>query len=200
MLARGALRRLAAEVPKQVAHDLPKLASLVQAARPGCALPFRTLSYVSQLQTRSYATEPTTTVKQAVKTKAAAGKSVTKTTSAKKPAAKKTAKTTAKKAAPKKTKKKAATKKAARKPKKVLTDEEKEKQAITKLKKLALKEPVPRRKLTAFNVYIQEKASGLSPTEGNVSALASASNAWKDISPAEHEVCHSSIYRPKTTY
>ncbi|KAJ8114021.1 hypothetical protein OPT61_g3998 [Boeremia exigua] len=140
MLARGALCRLAADVPKQATYNLPKLATIVQTARAGYALPLRTLSHVSQLQRRSYATKDSTaTVKKAVKAKAAADKPVKKTATAKKPAAKKAA---AKKAAPKKVKKKAAPKKKpTKKPKKVLTDEEKEKKVITKLKALALTEP-----------------------------------------------------------
>ena len=96
MLARGALCRLAAEVPKQATHDLPKLATLVQTARSSYALPVRTLSHAAQLQVRSYATtkaatDSTDTVKKAVKAKAAAGKSVKKTTAAKKAPAKKKA-------------------------------------------------------------------------------------------------------------
>ncbi|KAJ4986633.1 HMG box protein [Stagonosporopsis vannaccii] len=181
MLARGALCRLAAEVPKQATHDLPKLASLVQATRASYALPLRTLSHVSQPQIRSYATkEPTTTVKKAVKAKAATGKSVKKTAAAKKPAAKK------KKAAPKKAKKKAAPKKAARKPKKVLTDEEKEKKTINNLRKLALREPFVRKPLSAYTVFIQEAAK-VTERSGPKSDLTDLTKGWKDITPAEHE-------------
>lgn len=171
-------------MPKQAAHDLPKLASLVQAARAGYALPLRTLSHASQLQTRSYATqEPSATVTKAVKTKAAAGKSVKKTTAAKKkPAAKKPAK----KAAPKKAKKKPAPKKPARKPKKVLTEEEKEKKVISNLRKLALREPVSRRALSAYLVFVQESAKDVE--KGQKVDLAATTKRWKDITPAEHEV------------
>lgn len=179
MLARGALRRLAAEVPKQATHDLPKLTALVQSARTGYALPLRILSHASQLRRRSYATkEPTDTVKKAVKTKAAAGKSVKKTTTAKTPAAKKAAKKAPKKAAPKK--------KPARKPKKVLTDEEKEKKYIDKLRQLALKEPVSRTSLSAFNVYIADTVKAREK-DGQKTNLATIASGWKNVTPAEHE-------------
>ena len=167
-------------MPKQATHDLPKLATLVQTARSGFALPIRTRSHVSQLQVRSYATtkavtDSTATVKKAVKAKAAAGESVKKTTAAKKAPTKK-------KAAPKKAKKKAAPKKA----KKVLTDEEKEKAAITKLRKLTLKEPVGRNQISAFNVYLAEKLKGV--TQQTNKELSELAGGWKDMSPAEHEV------------
>lgn len=186
MLARGALCRLAAEVPKQATHDVPKLATLVQTARNGFALPLRTLSHVSQLQVRAYATTkaattPTATVKKAVKAKAAAGKSVKRTTTAKKAAPKK--------AAPKKAKKEAAPKKPvvkkAKKPKKELTPEQELKTAITKLRVLALKEPVSRRGVTAFNVYIAENLKG---TTGITDKIGSDAKGFKDITPAEREV------------
>lgn len=198
MLARGALRRLAAEVPKQAAHDLPKLASLVQAARAGYALPLRTLSHAPQLQIRSYATkEPTTTVKKAVKAKAAAGKSVKKTTTTRKSVAKKpAAKKPAKKAAPKKAKKKAAPKKPGRKPKE-LTDDQKAKKAIADLRKLALVEPVSYKALTAFQVYVQETAKGVDKTPGK-HELGAFSKGWKDITPAQLEVCYFTVFI--TTY
>ncbi|KAF3043226.1 hypothetical protein E8E12_009383 [Didymella heteroderae] len=178
MLARGAFCRLAAEVPKQATHDLPKLATLVQTARSGFSLPTRSLAHVLQLQTRSYATakaanDPAAPVKRAVKAKAAAGKKVTKTTTAKKVAAKK----------PKKAKKKAAPKKPAKKRKKVLTDEEKLKAQISQLRKVALKEPVSRAKVSAFNVYIAENTKS---TKGHT-ALSEFSKSFKDISPAERE-------------
>ncbi|KAL1604566.1 hypothetical protein SLS59_003761 [Nothophoma quercina] len=183
MLARGALCRLAAEVPKQATHDLSKLTTLVQTARSGFALPIRTLSHAAQLQVRSYATtkaatDSTGTVKKAVKTKAAAGKSVKKTTTTKKAPAKK-------KAAPKKAKKKAAPKKPARKPKKVLTDEEKEKKALTQLRKLALKEPVSRNQLSAFNVYLAEKVK--ESDQKSTETLAAVAKTYKDITAAERE-------------
>lgn len=185
MLARGALCRLAAEVPKQATHDLPKLASLVQSARAGSSLPIRTVLRLSQLQARSYATE---TVKKAVKAKAAAGEPVTRTATTKKPAAKKATKT--KKAAPKKAKKKkAAPKKPARKTKKQLTDAEKESKVIASLRKLALKEPTTRSNLSAFQVYISEKTRGTSDVK-----LIDATKQWKDVSPAEHEVSSTMSY------
>lgn len=179
MLARGALCRLAAEVPKQATHDLPKLATLVQTARSGFSLPIRTLSHVSQLQTRSYATtkaakDPAAPVKKAVKAKAAAGKKVTKTTTTKKVAAKK----------PKKAKKKAAPKKPARKPKKVLTDEEKLRAQINQLRKIALKEPVAPSQISAFNVYVAENVKG----EKGTPSFTEITKAFKDITPAEREV------------
>lgn len=184
MLARGALCRLAAEVPKQATHDLPKLASLVQTARAGASLPIRTLSRLTQLQVRTYATE---TVKKAVKAKAAAGKSVKKTTTAKKPAAEKaTKKATPKKT--KKTKKKAAApkKKTRSRRKKPLTDSEKLNKSIAELRKLALRAPVSRRGVTAFNVYVAENVN---KSAGSTSAtLPSVAATFKDIVPAEREV------------
>jgi hypothetical protein len=201
MLARGALCRLAAGVPKQAAHDLPKLASLVQTARAGVSLPIRTLPRLAQLQARSYATE---TVKKAVKAKAAAGKSVAKTTTEKKkpaakPATKKKTTATTKKAAPKKTKK---TKKKAAAPKRkakmgrpaaVPTAEQKLTQDIANLRKVALlKGPVRRRALSAFNCYLQDNVAGtggsgrsLKESQATLGELAAK---WKTISPAEHEV------------
>jgi hypothetical protein len=194
MLARGALCRLAAGVPKQAAHDLPKLASLVQTARAGVSLPIRTLPRLAQLQARSYATE---TVKKAVKAKAAAGKSVAKTTTEKKkpaakPATKKKTTATTKKAAPKKTKK---TKKKAKmgRPAAVPTAEQKLTQDIANLRKVALlKGPVRRRALSAFNCYLQDNVAGtggsgrsLKESQATLGELAAK---WKTISPAEHEV------------
>lgn len=185
MLARGTLCRLVAEVPKQATHDLPKLASIVQTARSGYSLPIRTLSHVYQLQTRLYvtnqaATQPTETVKKAVKAKAAAGKSVKNTTTTKEAGSKKVAS--------KKAKKKAAPKKPAKKsvPKKELTPEEKEKESIRKLRKLALKEPVSRYPVSAFNLFIAEGLKGKG--KGAVEELSSQSSDWKNITPAEHEV------------
>lgn len=185
MLARGALCRLAAGVPKQAAHDLPKLASLVQTARAGVSLPTRTLTRLPQLQARSYATE---TVKKAVKAKAAAGKSVAKTTTEKKkPVATRATKkkTTTKKAAPKKTKK---TKKKAAAPKKKakkrpLSDDEKLRLEIMDLKKLVLKGPGHTGNVSAFNCYIADNTTGAAAV-----AIAEASAKWKTVSPAEHEV------------
>ncbi|KAF1930776.1 uncharacterized protein M421DRAFT_3069 [Didymella exigua CBS 183.55] len=190
MLARGALCRLAAGVPKQAAHDLPKLATLVQAARSGLSLPVRSLAHVIQLQTRSYATtkaqkDPAAPVKKAVKAKAAAGKKVTKTAVAKK-APGSQAKTTKKKAAPKKPVKKLVkkpVKKPAKKPKKVLTDEEKLKAVVRELKKVALKEPVARNRISTFNVYIAEQVKG----SAGKAALSQSAASFKDISPAERE-------------
>jgi hypothetical protein len=190
MLARGALQRLAAEVPKQATHDLPKLASLVQTIRGARVLPIRTLSRVLQLQSsRSYATttttastatKPTETAKKTVKAKAAAGKSVKKTATKKKAASKK--------AAPKKAKKKAAPKKAAPKKrvKKQPTPEEKEARTITELRRIALKEPVSKNPVSAYNVYLGEhlKDAGGEPRV----QLAEAVARWKNIAPAEHEV------------
>jgi len=179
-------------VPKQAAHDLPKLASLVQTARAGVSLPIRTVPCLVQLQTRSYATE---TVKKAVKAKAAAGKSVAKTTTEKKkPAAKRATKkktaTATKKKAPKKTKKKAAAPKKkvkAKKPVRVLTEDEKLRQEITELRKLALKGPPRRRALSAFNCYLSDNVKAGGTTEGQRAALAEISGNWKTISPAERE-------------
>lgn len=186
MLARGALCRLAAEVPKQAVHELPKLATVVQTARSGFSLPVRTLAHVSQLQTRSYATtkaekEPAAAVKKAVKAKAAAGKKVTKTAT-KKAAPKKSKK---KAAAPKKAANKAAApKKAVKKARKVVTDADKQKALIKELRKVALKEPVVRSKLAAIHVYISEKTLG---GKGTLSEIASS---FKTISSAEREVPH----------
>ncbi|KAH6615077.1 hypothetical protein C7974DRAFT_403213 [Boeremia exigua] len=199
MLARGALCRLAAETPKQAAPSLPKLACLVQTARAGYALPIRTLLHASQLQVRSYATkDPAEPVKKAVKAKAAAGQSVTKTTSSKKPAVKKTAakKTTAKKtaakkpaakkAAPKKTKKKAVPKKPVKRAKKVLTAEEKEKALIRELKKLALREPVTRNPISAYNLFFAERVK-TAHKEGGKPDFTDSTKSWAAITPAERE-------------
>ncbi|KAF1364817.1 hypothetical protein EJ07DRAFT_161798 [Lizonia empirigonia] len=179
MLARGALCRLAAEVPKQATHDVPTLASLVQTARTSYALPLRALPCLSQLQARAYATTktattPTAAAKKAVKAKAAAGKSVRTTTTAKKAAPKK--------AAPKKAKKKAVVKKKA---KKTLTPEKQEKATLTKLRQLALKEPFGRGNISAYNAYLagQLKGSG----SGATKRLADDAKKWLDITPAEHE-------------
>lgn len=185
MLARGTICRLVAEVPKQANHDLPKLASIVQTARSSYSLPIRTFSLASQLQVRSYATtqaatQPTETVKKAVKAKAAAGKSVKNTTTTKEIASKKVA--------PKKSNKKAVPKKPVKKnvPKKELTPEEKEKESIRKLRKLALKEPVSRYPVSAFNLFIADGLKGKG--KGAVEELSSQSSDWKNITPAEHEV------------
>ena len=192
MLARCALCRFAAEAPKQATHDLPKLATLVQTARNGFSLPLRTLAHVSQLQTRSYATtkaakDPTAPVKKAVKAKAAAGKKVTKTTTTKKVAAKKPA--------AKKPKKKAAPKKPVKKPRKVLTDEEKQKAQITQLRKTALKEPVTRYRLSAFQVYVAENSKGRTGSRPSFTEIV---KAFKDITPAEREV-HATLWGHQRT-
>lgn len=181
-------------MPKQAAHDLPKLASLVQTARAGVSLPIRTLPSLAQLQARSYATE---TVKKAVKAKAAAGESVAKTTTEKKkPAAKratkKTTTTTTKKAAPKKAKKKkkaAAPKKKAKtkRPVRERSDDEKLQQEIADLRKLVLRGPARRRALSAFNCYLSDNMKSGGSREESQALLVEVAAKWKTVSPAERE-------------
>ncbi|KAJ4367499.1 hypothetical protein N0V83_007082 [Neocucurbitaria cava] len=194
MLARGALCRLAADVPRTSTHDLPQLARFLQRAllaRNASKVPaIRALSraYASALDSRrSYATttratKPTATVKKAVKTQAAK-KPATKKRASPAKKTKKTTKTT-------KTQKKAVAKKAAPKKrvKKAPTPEQKEKAAITELRKKALKEPVSKRPLSGAIVYIGELTSRKGGSvEAGRQRLADAAKQWKTLTPAEVE-------------
>ena len=200
MLARGALCRLAAEVPRTSTHDLPQLARFLQRAllaRNASNVPaIRALSraYASALDSRrSYATttratKPTTTVKKAVKAAAV-----------KKPATKKKAapvKKTKKKVV---AKKKAAPKKVVRKKrvKKELTPEQKEKATLTELRRKALREPFSSALITGFNAYIAETTGG-SGHKGDTreirqQKISDAAKNWKTLSPAEREVSQVAI-------
>ncbi|KAF1837207.1 hypothetical protein BDW02DRAFT_491779 [Decorospora gaudefroyi] len=191
MLARGALCRLAADVPK-TSSRLPQLGPLLRRAllaRHAATSP-AARAYASALYARrayatatARATKPTATVKKAVK--AAAAK--------KKPAAapKKKA-TTAKKAASTKkpVRKRAAKKPAAKKaaPKKS-TPEEKEKAKIRELRIKALKEPVTEHAVSAFNVFIADNLIGKTggSRADNKSRIAETARKFKDLTPAEHE-------------
>ncbi|KAF2018820.1 hypothetical protein BU24DRAFT_418374 [Aaosphaeria arxii CBS 175.79] len=194
MLVRGALCRLAGDLPKTSTHDLSHLARAFQnsfARRNALSVPV--IHAISRAYRRTYATTaeattPTPTVKKAVKKAAAAKKPAAKKTTAKKTTAKKTPakkKTASKKAAPKKKKaKKTAAKKkpaAKKRAKKVLTPEEKEKQHIRELKKQALRVPFSTRKVSGRLVYTAEVAKG-----GKVS-LKEAAEQYNNITPAEKE-------------
>ncbi|KAF1944516.1 hypothetical protein EJ02DRAFT_452379 [Clathrospora elynae] len=208
MLARGALCRLAADVPK-TPHKLPQLARLVRGTLLGRnATAFPTIRAFSRACTaalharRSYATtaratKPTATVKKAVKAAAA-----------KKPAPKKKA-APAKKAAPKKTVKKTAAKQPAAKkaaPKKrarkVVSPEDKEKAVIRELRVKALKAPVSNRPYSAFNAYVAEMCGG--PANKGTTLAASnkkvidASSKFRTLAPAELEH-YNHIANEKTT-
>ncbi|CAI9633716.1 unnamed protein product [Alternaria burnsii] len=192
MLA-GALCRLAADAPRTSPHDVPQLARFLRrsllahnAARVPHARPL-SRAFASLVRARRFyatttrATEPTETVKKAVKTAAA-----------KKPAPKKTA-TAAKKAAPKKaTATKTAARKTAKKPaakkkatpkkrvKKPLTDEEKLQAKMRQLRVKALKEPGKHRKYTAINAFVSE-------TRASKSSFAETIKAFRNLTPAELE-------------
>lgn len=185
MLARGALCRLAADVPTTSARDIPQLARLVQRTlhtRRAFAVPVLSRAYKNVLiqHGRSYATttaetKPTKTVKKAVKAKAAAKK-----TPAKKPAA-------AKKKAPVKKKAPAAKKKpAARKP--ALTPEQKLKAQIKDLKTKILTPPSTTRSLSARDVWTQDfyKSSGDSTLF--FQGRAKLDEQFASLTPAEREV------------
>ncbi|KAJ4296525.1 hypothetical protein N0V90_006570 [Kalmusia sp. IMI 367209] len=193
MLARGALCRLAADVPKTSTHDLPRISQLLHTSLFSRSATSRsTLSAIARAynatvleRRRAYATksatQPTAKVKSDVK-KAAAKKP------AKKPAAKKAAskkpkrKTVAKK-------KKAVPKKAAKKKvKKVLTPEEKEAQTIKDLKKRALRPPTLGR-ASAWVVFASESVKGASAHSvvECQQAIKVAASKFKTLTPAEKE-------------
>ncbi|KAF2746461.1 hypothetical protein M011DRAFT_478078 [Sporormia fimetaria CBS 119925] len=203
MLARGLLCRLAADASKTSTQNLPQLARLIHRSvlsRNASSVPAiqalsRALNNAIVESRRTYAistkaTEPTSTVKRAVK-KAASTKTkkTTKTGTRKRST---TSKATTKKAAPKKKaaakkpKKKAAPK--ARATKKRTPEQkaaEKRTTLIRELKKKALKEPHPPRRLSALNVFIAEATAG---SEGNATgALTTAVEKFKALSPAERE-------------
>jgi hypothetical protein len=190
MLARGVLCRLAADVPKTSTHDLPQLAHLLQRSalsRNALTLPAlcalsRAYKVVTAESRRSYAsttsaTQPTATVKKAVKKTAAK-----KPTPRKKTASKTTKKkATAKKAKPRKKKAVAKPKRA----KKVLTAEQKEKRLISELRKKALKEPISRAALSAYNAFVGEGTRAIGERAEN--RLKELSQKFKDLTPAERE-------------
>jgi hypothetical protein len=171
MLAPSALRRLAATA-------LPR--SFLAPARASVAAHlFLRRSYA----TSSSDTEPTETVKKAVKAKARAA---TKAATTKKT-------TTTKKAAPTKAKKakKAAPKKAApKKPKrssKPLTAEEQAKKTFSTLRKVALlsSQPMTAGKLSARTSFIGNFLKGKTDV---VSQISNANQAFRQLTPAELEV------------
>lgn len=202
MLARGALCRLAADVPKTHTHDLPRLAHLLRAglfsrqgaSRAATGAIARAFNAAVLESRRAYATktetESTDKVKKDVK-KAAAKKpaAAKKSTSAAKAKPKPQKKVAAKKkAAPKK--KKVAAPKKAKKPKKVLTPEEKETQVVKALKQRALKPP-PAPQSTAWSVFVLEhlRSTKLESVEDGRQAFRDASVLFKKLTPAEKEVC-----------
>ncbi|KAJ4354500.1 uncharacterized protein N0V89_006237 [Didymosphaeria variabile] len=191
MLARGALCRLAVDLPKTSTHDLPRISQLLRTnlfARHGASQPtvgaiaraFRATILESR---RAYATksatEPTARVKREVK------KAV-----AKKPAKKTTTTTKTKKAAPKKrntaAKTKAAPKKSVRRPKKVLTAEEKEAAKIKALKKTALRSPLRPRE-NAWTVFVSEALKGSKNLADSQGIMKEAGAKYKNFTPAERE-------------
>lgn len=188
MLARGALCRFAVEVPKTSTHDLPRISQLLRtslSARHGASYPtvgaiaraFRaTIIQGRRAYATKSATEPTPRVKREVK----------KAVAAKKPAKK----TTAKKAATKKPKRKTAAKKKAapKKVKKVLTAEQQEAKKIKELKKKALRAPSKPR-LSAWTAFLAEGAKGAKTREEAQALLSSLSSKYKELTPAEREVC-----------
>jgi hypothetical protein len=197
MLA-GALSRLAADVPRASPHDMPQLARhLGRALAARHAGQFSTTRVFSRAYAyaldsrRSYATttratKPNATVKKAVKA-SASEKTPPKKKAApatKKPAAKKPAAKTKKPAA----KKPAAKKTAPKRAKKVLTEEEKEKAKIRELRVKALKEPVTQRPLTAYNVFISETISGKGGSNDQAAKITSATQEFKNLTPAQLEV------------
>ncbi|KAF2272596.1 uncharacterized protein EI97DRAFT_436836 [Westerdykella ornata] len=192
MLARGLLCRLAAEAPKTSTTDVAQLARLLQRSAisrnarslpPAYALP-RAVNTVFAEMRRPYATatatgsatEPTATVKKAVK-KATAKKAAPKKTATRKKAAKK--------AAPKKKKTKAAAAKKTQKPKKVLTDEEKRKKLIKELKERALRQPVSKRSVAASDMFIRDALGG---SEGRTTTrIGEVWAKFRALTPAERE-------------
>jgi branched-subunit amino acid aminotransferase/4-amino-4-deoxychorismate lyase len=190
------------------ARDLPQLARFLHqtlAARNASTLPAAralTRAYRAVLGARrSYATttaatKPTATVKKAVKARAAtkpAAKKTTATRANKTKPATKAAKKPAKKATSAKAKPKAKKKAAPKKPapkkrvKKVATLEEQEKAKIRALRQVALREPSSWRAVSAINAFVIERTKG---QEGfGSTGLVNAVKAFKDLTPAEREVC-----------
>lgn len=189
-----------AGAPKTTTPNLLQLAGFLQralVARNASKLPaIRVLSraYASTLASRrSYATkaratQPTETVKKAVKAKAVKKASPAKQTKKK---------VVAKKAVAKKAvKKKAAGKKAApqKRAKKTPTPEQKEKAKLAELRKRALRVPFPSGTVTGLNAYIGEQctlAPGTKlPADARRKNVSDASKRWKTLTPAEVEVSH----------
>ena len=196
MLARGLLRRLAADVPKTSTHDLSQLTRLIhRAAITRNATSIRSICAVSHayklsstIHRRSYVTAKTkptrakTTVKKTTATKKAAPKK--KTTAAKKTAAPKKkakAKTKAKtkaKAVKKPLSEKALEKAAAKKARDVLNE----------FKKKALAEP-KKRPYTAWTVYTTENIkNAASNGQKALEGIKQLAQYYKDFTPAEREV------------
>ncbi|KAF2447857.1 hypothetical protein P171DRAFT_408364 [Karstenula rhodostoma CBS 690.94] len=192
MLARGALCRLAADVPKTSTHDLPRISQLLRTslfARHGASQPtvgaiaraFRaTILEGRRAYATKSATEPTARVKREVK-KAVATKKTAKTTTAT------TAK--AKTSDPKKPKKTAAKKDAPKKrAKKVLTAEEKEAQTIRELKKKALLKDSPKRAhASAWQSFASEALKASKNIDDSQSLMKEAAVKFKNLTPAERE-------------
>lgn len=191
MLARGALCRLAGRLSP---HDLPQLARALDrtlvarhaSTNPAvCAL---ACAYSSAREARrtyattTRATEPTATVKKAVKAKAA------KPATPKAKAKTKTIKDASTSTRPKR--KTTAEKTVAAKPEKKTTPEEELKAAVTELRKKILKPPVTHTVVTGFLSYMADKITGLA--KGSATAqkggFSTAASEWKSLTPAEHEV------------
>ncbi|KAH7114411.1 hypothetical protein B0J11DRAFT_135882 [Dendryphion nanum] len=207
MLARGVICRLAAtDVPKTSTQDLPHLAHFLhQSLLRRNAIPLSTARALTRAfkvavaqSRRSYATTATTkratkastgTVKRTVKSAAAKKPAAKKKTVAKKPAAKPKSRAAAKKKA---TPKKRATKKTVKpKPKtkrvrKVLTEEEKLALRIKKLKVTALREPVGRNTISAYNAFLAEKSKGHAGEEMKT-VWKTIGDEFKKLTPAERE-------------
>jgi hypothetical protein len=196
MLARGALCRLAADVPKTSTHDLPRISQLLRTslfARHGASQPtvgaiaraFRaTILQGRRAYATKSATEPTARVKKEVKKAVAAKKPAAKTTTAKKPAPKKPARKTALKKRP------APKKPAAKKPKKVRTAEEVQVEQIKALKKRALLRGVPKRPhASAWNAFASEALKGSKNIADSQTILKETSVKYRNLTPAEREVC-----------
>lgn len=191
-------------------QDLPQLARFLQRAllasnasiSPAArvlSLAYRDSQHDSRRSyaTTTKATKPTATVKKAVKKAAATKAPARKTAAAAKPKAKKAPaaaarKTTTRKAAPRKAaaKKKPGPKKAAprKRVKKVLTPEAAEKAKKAELKKRALREPVSRGVLSAYNVFVAEQLKGTHTRDTN--RIGEAGAKFKTLTAAEHEVSH----------
>ena len=200
MLARGLLRRLAADVPKTSTHDLSQLTRLIhRAAITRNATSIRSICAVSHayklsstIHRRSYVTaktKPATTTTRAKTT-------VKKTTATKKAAPKKKTTAAKKTAAPKKkAKAKTKVKTKAKAVKKPLSEEALEKAAAKKardvlkeLKKKALAEP-KKRPYTAWTVYTTENIkNAASNGQKALEGIKQLAQYYKDFTPAEREV------------
>lgn len=193
MLARGALCRLAADLPKTSTHDLPRISQLLRTSlfvRHGAFQPtvgaiaraFRaTILEGRRAYATKSATEPTARVKREVK-KAVATKKTANTTAAKKTAAK----TTKTKAATRKKLRKNTLKK---KPK-VLTADEKAAQAIKDLKKRALLKGSPKRsRSSAWQEFAGEALKSSKNLDESQLIMKEAAVKYRNLTPAEREVC-----------